>query len=138
MTPLQVISTLMKGKITPLRADPDRSAIRIDKPLKTLMTRCWTYDEKERPTAEAIVRFFKDLQLQDSRPLPTTDPFALTSVHRANAEITVNYERIYKILDQALLTPLPEAEDENDDDTDKEEVVEVHEDSETDETEDGE
>ncbi|KXN82471.1 Serine/threonine-protein kinase HT1 [Leucoagaricus sp. SymC.cos] len=137
MTPLQVISTLMKGKITPLHIDPNRSAIQIDKPLKTLMTRCWAFDERERPTAEAIVRFFEDFQLQDNRLSPTTDHLALTSVHRANAEITINYERIYKILDQVLLTPVPEVEDENDDDTDREgEVEEVPEDEETDETED--
>ncbi|KXN85156.1 Serine/threonine-protein kinase HT1 [Leucoagaricus sp. SymC.cos] len=139
MTPLQALSTLMKGKITPLRADPNRGAIQIDKPLKMLMTQCWAFDEKERPTAEAIMRFFEDLQLQDNRPLPTTDHFALTSVHRANADIPINYERVYQILDQVLLAPLPEVEDENDDDADREEEVEeVAEDSETYETENGE
>ncbi|KXN82314.1 Serine/threonine-protein kinase HT1 [Leucoagaricus sp. SymC.cos] len=140
MTSLQVISSLMKGKITPLRTDPNRGAIQIDKPLKTLMKRCWIYDEKERPTAEAIDQFFKDLQLQDNRPLSATDHFALTSVHRANAGITIDYERVYQILDQVLLTPLPEVEDEDDDDTDKEEEVEeveeVPDESGTDETED--
>ncbi|KXN89312.1 hypothetical protein AN958_05885 [Leucoagaricus sp. SymC.cos] len=98
-TPFQVLSALMKGNTTPLRADPDRGAINIDKRLRMLMKQCWDYDPKQRPKAEEVVQFFVDLKIQDDRPLPTIDRSALTAVRRANAHVRINYEWVYEVLE---------------------------------------
>ncbi|KAJ3558849.1 hypothetical protein NP233_g11417 [Leucocoprinus birnbaumii] len=98
-TDVQVIHKWAKGEaVTPLKADPDRDALQIDKPLEKLMELCWNHNEQQRPRSKEIVRIFSDLRLSDSRPLPRVDNSALTATHRAGSRMRIDYAQVYQIL----------------------------------------